>query len=125
MPDWMPWTHEKRRALRTLRDLIERHLQNRLKLARDAWPDDLLTRLLESREDASALSLRNVRGECMTVFLAAHETTAVTLVWWAWCMASNPEAQRVARDELHRALQGSAPAVETLPAELDNLVGPA
>ena len=125
MPDWMPWTHEKRRALRTLRDLIERHLQNRLKLARDAWPDDLLTRLLESREDASALSLRNVRGECMTVFLAAHETTAVTLVWWAWCMASNPEAQRVARDELHRAQQGSAPAVETLPAELDYLVGPA
>lgn len=115
MPDWMPWKHEKRRALRTLKDLIERHLQNRLNLARDAWPDDLLSRLLEAREDASALSLQNVRDECMTAFLAGHETTAATLVWWAWCMASNPEAQRVARDELQHVLQGSAPTVETLP----------
>ncbi|CAN0626969.1 Cytochrome P450 [Burkholderia multivorans] len=121
MPDWMPWKREKRQALRTLKDLIDRHLRSRLELARDAWPDDLLTRLLQSREDASALSLQNVRDECMTIFLAGHETTAATLVWWAWCMASNPEAQRVARDEVQRVLQGNAPTVETLP-ELGNLV---
>ncbi|NOK45658.1 cytochrome P450 [Burkholderia thailandensis] len=121
MPDWMPWKREKRQALRTLKDLIERHLQRRLKLACDAWPDDLLSCLLQSREDASALSLQNVRDECMTIFLAGHETTAATLVWWAWCMASNPEAQRVARDEVQRVLQGNAPVAETLP-ELGYLV---
>ncbi|HVW53050.1 MAG TPA: cytochrome P450 [Trinickia sp.] len=121
MPGWMPWKREKQRALRTLKGMIERHLQSRLKLARDMWPDDLLTRLLQSREEASGLSLQDVRDECMTIFLAGHETTAATLVWWAWCMASNPEAQRVAHDEVLRVLQGNAPTVETLP-ELGYLV---
>ncbi|HEV3432287.1 MAG TPA: cytochrome P450 [Paraburkholderia sp.] len=116
MPDWMPWKRQKRQSIRTLKDLIERQLQRRLSLARDAWPDDLLTRLLQSRDDGSALSLQNVRDECMTIFLAGHETTAATLVWWAWCMASNREAQRIARDEVERVLQGRAPTLETLPA---------
>ncbi len=115
MPDWMPWKGNKRKALRTRKDLIERHLQRRLKLAREAWPDDLLTRLLQSRDDGTALSMQNVRDECMTIFLAGHETTAATLVWWAWCMASNPDAQRSAREEVQRVLQGCAPSAETLP----------
>ncbi|OZI58942.1 cytochrome P450 [Bordetella genomosp. 1] len=112
MPDWMPWKRQKRRALRTLKDIIDRHIKSRLTKAPAAWPDDLLTRLLQSREDESEKSLRNVRDECMTTFLAGHETTAATLVWWAWCMASNLEAQRLARDELRRVLQGNAPSFE-------------
>ncbi len=112
MPDWMPWKREKRHALKTLKDMIERHMQSRLKMAPAAWPDDLLTRLLQAREDASELFLQNVRDECMTTFLAGHETTAATLVWWAWCMASNPKAQGFARDELRRVLQGNVPTVE-------------
>jgi cytochrome P450 len=59
--------------------------------------------------------MQNVRDECMTIFLAGHETTAATLVWWAWCMASNPDAQRSARDEVQRVLQGRAPSAQTLP----------
>lgn len=112
MPDWMPWKGKKRRALKTLKNMIDRHIQRRLMMAPAAWPDDLLTRLLQSREDESEQSLQNVRDECMTTFLAGHETTAATLVWWAWCMASNPEAQGLARDELRRVLQGNAPSVE-------------
>jgi cytochrome P450 len=90
MPDWMPWKRKKRQALKSLKDLIERHLQRRLNLPHDAWPDDLLTRLLQSRVDGSALSLQNVRDECMTIFLAGHEITAATLVWWSWCMHRIP-----------------------------------
>ncbi|MBN3722597.1 cytochrome P450 [Burkholderia sp. Ac-20379] len=116
MPDWMPWKRAKRKALGTLKDMIERHLQRRLSLARDAWPDDLLTRFLQAREAAPALSLDDVRDECMTLFLAGHETTAATLVWWTWCMASNPEAQRMARDEVRRVLQGRDPTLDALPA---------
>ncbi|NIF81340.1 cytochrome P450 [Paraburkholderia sp. Cy-641] len=116
MPDWMPWKRRKRQALKSLKALIERHLQSRLNLPRDAWPDDLLTRLLQSGDDGAALSLQNVRDECMTIFLAGHETTAATLVWWVWCMAANPASQCAARDEVQRVLQGRAPTAETLPA---------
>ncbi|WP_206950601.1 cytochrome P450 [Trinickia acidisoli] len=116
-PDWVPWKRAKRRALADLSGLIERHVQTRSSMPRDAWPDDLLTRLLQLHEDEpSAWPLQAVRDECMTTFLAGHETTAATLVWWAWCMASNPSAQATAREEVRRVLDGRAPTAETMPS---------
>ncbi|WP_087690605.1 cytochrome P450 [Pandoraea sp. PE-S2R-1] len=104
-PDWMPWKREKRRAVRGLKGLIDRHVNARLAMPADVWPDDLLSRLLRlHREDPQTWSLQAVRDECMTTFLAGHETTAGTLTWWAWCMASNPAIQEAARDEVIRVL---------------------
>ena len=117
LPDWVPWKRVRRQALRVLRELIDRQLQARLKLLDDAWPDDLLTRLLRlHRDDARMWPLQAVRDECMTTFLAGHETNAATLTWWAWCMASNPAAQDAARVEVTQVLRGRAPTPQTRPA---------
>ncbi|ANJ73173.1 cytochrome P450 [Ralstonia insidiosa] len=114
-PDWVPWKRAKRRARAALHGLIDRHLQARLAQPQDAWPDDLLTRLLQLHRDApTAWPLHAVRDECMTAFLAGHETTAATLIWWAWCMASNPAAQALARREVQQTLQGRTPSPDTL-----------
>ena len=114
-PDWVPWKRAKRRARAALHGLIDRHLQARLAQPQDAWPDDLLTRLLQLHRDAPTVwPLHAVRDECMTAFLAGHETTAATLIWWAWCMASNPAAQALARREVQQTLQGHAPSPDTL-----------
>jgi len=116
-PDWVPWKRARREALRVLRDLIDRYLHTRLKMPDDAWPDDLLSRLLHlHRENARMWPLQAVRDECMTTFLAGHETAAATLTWWAWCMASNPVAQAAARDEVNQVLRGGAPTPDTRPA---------
>lgn len=116
-PDWVPWKREKRRAIADLDGLVRRHLQARLIMPPDTWPDDLLTMLLKlHKENPSAWPLEAVRDECMTTFLAGHETTAAALVWWAWCMASNPVAQTAAREEVRRVLQGRAPTAQTLPS---------
>ncbi|CAO3404363.1 cytochrome P450 [Azospirillum palustre] len=125
-PDWVPWRRSRRRALATLHGLIDRHLWARLELSPDRWPDDLLTRLLHAhRGEGTAwtpeeLRLEAVRDECMTIFLAGHETTAATLVWWAWCMAANPAAQDAAREEVRRVLNGQEPTAGRL-AELTYL----
>lgn len=114
-PDWMPWKRAKRKAMRVLRQLIERHVAARLTLARADWPADLLTRLLSLHlDDPAAWPLQAVRDECMTAFLAGHETAAATLTWWSWCMAGNPAAQAQARAEVDAVLQGRAPAAEDL-----------
>lgn len=116
-PDWMPWKRAKRKAMRALDGLIKRHIQARLQLPCHAWPEDLLTRLLElHREDATAWPLEAVRDECMTTFLAGHETAAATLTWWAWCMAANPAAQTAARQEVRAILQGRTPTANDLPS---------
>ncbi len=114
-PRWVPWKRATRRAQAMLDGLIERHLQTRLRLARDAWPDDLLSRLLKLHlSDPAAWPLQAVHDECMTTFLAGHDTSAATLIWWAWCMAANPAAQTAARDEVRRVLQGAEPDADAL-----------
>lgn len=116
-PDWMPWKRRKRAALATLKGLIARHVAARLALPVEAWPADLLDRLIRlHRADPVAWPLDAVRDECMTAFLAGHETTAATLGWWAWCMAANPAAQDTARREVDAVLGGLAPGATDLPA---------
>lgn len=115
-PDWLPWKRRKRQVRAMLTELIERHIRARLALPPEAWPQDLLSRLLAlHRQDVAAWPLSAVRDECMTAFIAGHETTAASLSWWAWCMAANPAAQEQARREVDAVLQGGVPGEDALP----------
>ena len=50
--------------------------------------NDLLSMLLHARdEDGSRMSDKQLRDECMTLFLAGHETTALNLSW-TWLLLS-------------------------------------
>lgn len=116
-PDWLPWKARKRRALATLDRLIDGHVQARMALPQAGWPQDLLTRLLALHVgDPATWPLKAVRDECMSTFLAGHETTAATLTWWSWCMAANPSAQAAARAEVDAVLDGRLPTAADLPA---------
>lgn len=120
-PDWMPWKRAKRGARRRLFAWIDAQVRNRLQRPQQAWPDDLLTQLLHAHlADPAAWPLDAVRSECMTIFLAGHETTAATLTWWAWCMAAHPGEQARAHAEVARRLDGRAPDART-PGELGYL----
>ena len=114
-PNWVPWKRTKRQALATLQTLINQQVQTRLQLPQAAWPDDLLSNLLQLHlQDTEAWPLQAVHDECMTIFLAGHETVAATLSWWSWCMAANPDAQTKAREEVRLVLSGHSPTVESL-----------
>jgi len=115
-PDWLPWKRRKRQVRALLTGLIARHVQARLAMPDAAWPQDLLSRLLAlHRQDAAAWSLSAVQDECMTAFIAGHETVAASLGWWAWCMAANPSAQDKARREVDAVLGGGLPTGDALP----------
>lgn len=116
LPDWLPLpgSARKRRAREELNELIWRHIR-----ARRGVPNanrDLLDRLLAMREGDDALSEQEIRDQCMTMFLAGHETTAAALTWWGWAMASHPECARRATEEVDRVLGSREPTVEDLPA---------
>ena len=114
-PDWMPWKRAKRQALAVLRRLMERHVSARLAQARAGWPTDLLSRLLALHlDDPAAWPLQAVYDECMTAFIAGHETAAATLTWWSWCMAAHPNEQAAARAEVDAVLQGRTPIAQDL-----------
>jgi cytochrome P450 len=110
-PDWMPHKAEKRRAKKVLDDLIRSHIQHRHShsLVGNAQANDVLAMLLAVRDDqgdSSGLSDDEVRDQCMTIFLAGHETTALALSWWAALMAQHPQAALLAQTEVDSVLAG-------------------
>lgn len=116
-PDAMPWKRTKRRAIQVLKRLIDRHIQARLALAPAAWPADMISRLLGLHlDDGVDWPLQAVRDECMTAFMAGHETAAATMTWWAWCMAANPAAQAAAQAEVDAVLGDRTPTAQDLPS---------
>jgi len=110
-PAWMlPWRREKERSLKLLDELVRRFVRERR--AAPGEQQDLLGMLLSVRDDEGdrqGLSDEEVRDQCMTIFLAGHETTATALTWWGWAMAAHPQiAERAAR-EVDEVLGGREP----------------
>jgi cytochrome P450 len=104
-----------RRAALTLDEMIYGLIQERRASGRDSG--DLLSMLMAARDEEGEgrMSDRQLRDEAMTVFLAGHETTALTL-WGTWLLLSqNPEAEARLAAELHDVLDGRAPSVSDLP----------
>ena len=77
---------------------------------------DLLSMLLAAQdEDGSQMNDQQLRDEVMTLFLAGHETTALTLSWSWYLLASHPEAEQRFQAELDEVLGGRTPNVSDLP----------
>ena len=83
--------------------------------ARGGDGTDLLSRLIAAMdEDGSQMTPKQLRDETMTLFLAGHETTALTLAWTWYLLAQNPAAESRLHDELTRALGNRAARPEDL-----------
>ncbi|HRI65451.1 MAG TPA: cytochrome P450, partial [Polyangium sp.] len=60
---------------------------------------DLLTRLLGAHDGADHMSDKQLRDEVLTLFVAGHETTAVSLSWSLYLLARHPQVyQQVQAD---------------------------
>ena len=77
---------------------------------------DLLAMLLSARdEDGSQMNDRQLRDEVMTLFLAGHETTALTLAWSWYLLGTHPDVEKKFHTELDCVLGGRAPTAADLP----------
>jgi cytochrome P450 len=77
---------------------------------------DLLSMLLQAQdEDGSQMTDKQLRDEVMTLFLAGHETSALTLSWSLYLLAKNPDCQARFYEELDRVLNGRLPSVADMP----------
>ena len=73
--------------------------------ARGKDEGDLLSMLLAAHdEDGSGMDDQQLRDEVMTLFLAGHETTALTLAWSWYLLGRNPQAEKEFHDELEDVL---------------------
>src|SRR5258706_10848393 len=68
---------------------------------------DLLSMLLAARdEDGSRMNDRQLRDEVITLFLAGHETTALTLAWSWYLLGTNPDTERKFHADLDEVVVG-------------------
>jgi cytochrome P450 len=115
---WVPTPRNlrMRRAVGQIDELIFRIIAARRK---GEPKDDLLGTLLSAQDDdGSRMSDRQLRDEAVTLFLAGHETTALTLAHTLFLLSKHPAVERALHEELTRVLGGRLPTaadVKSLP----------
>jgi cytochrome P450 len=117
VPGWMPTLTNIRAelAIRRLDKIIYKIIKQRRASGEDRG--DLLSMLLQAQdEDGSHMSDTQLRDEALTIFLAGHETTAVTLSWTWWLLAQHPEVEAKLHRELDSVLNGRTPTLDDLPS---------
>ena len=116
--DWFPRPRKVRfqRAKRELDGLIFDIIRKRRASGISAEDDPtLLGMYLTARdEDGSGMSDEQLRDECITIFLAGHETTANLLTFAFYLLSRNPEKRKRLEAELDEVLGDRAPTVDDL-----------
>jgi cytochrome P450 len=95
---------------------IYRLIGEREKIRSEA-PADFLTRLVAAKDpdDGVGLNASEVRDEVITIFMAGHETTAVTMTWVWYLLSQHPAEEATLHEELAKVLGGRVPTVADLP----------
>ena len=113
-PPWMPrpgmvasW-----RAVARLRASVRSLLEQRR--ARADAPDDLMQRLIASRDPESGQSMNDGQlvDNLLTFYLAGHETTARALTWTLYLLARSPEWSQALVEEIARVTAGAGIAAD-------------
>lgn len=117
MPYWLPTPANlrARRAVRRLDQIVHRIITTRRSSSEDRG--DLLSMLVNAQDadDGTRMTVRQLRDEVMTIFLAGHETTAVALSWTWYLLAQHPAVETRLAAEVRDVLAGRPPSVADLP----------
>ena len=122
LPEWVP-TQENREyhaAIETLEGILEDVLAERRGTEHDPAADagtdgdrpmDLLSILLRARSEEAEVDDELLRDELMTMLLAGHDTTALTLTYTWYLLARHPDVEANLHAEFDRVLGGQAPTM--------------
>lgn len=117
LPDWMP-TPRNLRFKRVARDLdhnVFAIIEAARKDHKQGASGSLLSMLLDSRdENGTQLPGSEIRNEVLTLFIAGHETTALTLTWLFALLDGRSDVVAKLRDEVDRVLGGRDPSFDDL-----------
>jgi len=114
LPLWLPTPMNRRvqASIDEVTSLIDGIIRERRRGAVDSGRErsDLLSLLFEAEdEDGGRMDDRQIRDECITLFLAGHETTALTLSYTLFLLAQRPDLQDMLAAEIE-AVVGDRPA---------------
>ena len=102
----MPQSKRFNTARDTLNSIIYKIINERRASNEDTG--DLLSMLLlaQDEETGGGMTDEQIRDECLTLFLAGHETTANALTFTFYLLSQNPEKEEKLHRELDEVLNG-------------------
>ncbi|MCT7952517.1 cytochrome P450 [Ancylothrix sp. C2] len=96
---WSPWGHWLRKR-RELDEFLEAEIEERRQNL-DSQRNDVLTLLLQARDEAGeGMNNEELCDELMTLLAAGHETTATALSWALYWIHRHPEVEEKLRQEI-------------------------
>lgn len=90
--------HELEEAIAVLDRYVADLIQKRRENPEEAR--DLLTRLLAARDGSDYMTDKQLRDEVLTLFVAGHETTAISLTWSLYLLAKHPDIYARIQEEV-------------------------
>lgn len=119
-PYLKPWyringDHAENERLKKIRnEIITDFIKERKQSGKKA--DDLLDMLLETEyEDGSKMTNKQILDEAIVLLVAGHETSAVTMAWAWYLLASHPEIEEKVVHAAQEALGNEDPSFQQLP----------
>jgi cytochrome P450 len=110
----LPGNLRYRRGVRRMDQLVARIIAERQNKLDDRG--DLLSQLMLARNEAGQpMSARQIRDEVITMLLAGHETTALTLSWTWYLLGLHPAVDVQLAEEVHTVLRGRSPTFDDVP----------
>jgi len=114
-PEWvpMPGDREYRRAVETLDGVVEEIVAERrgTEGTEANGPMDLLSALLRAQSRGEQTDTQ-LRDEVVTMLLAGHDTTALTLSYTWYLLAKHPQARSRIHDEIDSVLGGDSATMD-------------
>jgi len=102
---------EFERAVRRLDNVINELISEHASSRQDS--NDLLSTLMQARdEQGKRMTDNQLRDEVITLFLAGHETTAISLTWTIYLITQHPEVETRIINELDSELAGRTVQLE-------------
>ena len=118
VPTWLPTKKNRgyHAARRLSREVIQGLIAERKGMDEADWPDDLLSRMMKARDEETGRGMDDqlLHDETLTIYFAGHETTARSLTFAWYALATNPAVTERLHEELDRVLGGRLPTVEDL-----------
>ena len=118
IPLWIPT--RKNREYVAARKMVHTYINSLIALRNNLpeaeWPDDLLSRLMQVRDEETGepMSANLLRDESITTFFAGHETTARTMTFTWYALAQNPHVADKLHAELDVVLGDRTPTIADL-----------
>ena len=116
-PQWLPTKLNRRfnTAYKNITDLLRRIIHERQTEGHDHG--DLLSMLLSARdEEGNPMPEQQLLDECLTLFVAGHETTAAALTWAWYLLAQHTHVAQQLQAQIDEVLGGEPITFDKLPA---------